>query len=170
MRIRGVYSRVGCAAYVGAPWKHQRMTLAIAIAGFLLAVISLSWQVWTFRASGARVKVTTGTAIPVGGAGHIPPQLQITAVNAGRGPASIVRFGLELPDGGSIAATRPSPLASSSLPARLEGQSSANFFLDNAECHEEFDRRGVPLNQVRPYVDLATGGRVYGPALRGRAS
>jgi hypothetical protein len=89
-------------------------TFWIAIGAVLLSVISLAWQAWTWRHSGAIVQVTARLSMPVFDHGPGGPWTCVTATNKGRGPTTVASWGFETPNGSNIVVPRalpgPSPL------------------------------------------------------------
>jgi hypothetical protein len=120
-------------------------TTVIAALGLLAAVASLAWQTWSFRRSGSRVRVnivrglagvghaitipwdaTQGQLAQMHRQGYTDPIYVVTAVNSGRGEASVVSADVLLPGGGSVSETRLDP----PLPFRLAGSSEQSWRFD----------------------------------------
>jgi hypothetical protein len=56
-----------------------------------------------------------------------------------------------------------SPLPwSTRLPHRLESETSADFHVEADEVRRACVEQGVRVGQLRPYITLATGKRVFG--------
>ena len=63
------------------------LILSVAV---VLSVVSLGWQVWTWRRSGAVVRVTARQSFPVYGSVAGDWQIDVTACNVGRGPVQVL--------------------------------------------------------------------------------
>jgi hypothetical protein len=127
-------------------WEGQEIaTFWIAIGGVILGVTSLGWQVWTWRRSGALVRVTAGQSLPLydtptgqaAGQWHVA----VTAVNKGRGPTTVTGWGFEAPTGGNIISFRPL-VWSSPIPFPIPaGGHEGSWFMETdeikASCHRE---------------------------------
>jgi hypothetical protein len=74
----------------------------IAIAALVLSVLSLGWQIWTWRHAGALVHVTANQSLPVYRGEVGTPHVQIAATNKGRGPTTVTSWGLRMPDGNDM--------------------------------------------------------------------
>jgi hypothetical protein len=136
-------------------------TLAIAIAGLTLGVVSLGWQVWTHLTNGPRVRVE--------GSNSIVPEAQkpydwlvcVTAVNTGRAATTIANWGFRVPDGGNLQQFERIPW-SAALPHRLEPQSSVGFLMPVAGMRQACAERGIAVSSLRAWVRLGTGKEITG--------
>jgi hypothetical protein len=141
------------------------MTLTIAIAGAILAAISFGWQIYTWRHDGPRVSVKAARAMPVGGhSGAGNWHLAVSAVNTGRAAAVITGWGLALPGGDYLVDPLRVPWTTP-CPHRLDAQTSADFHTELDKLRRACAERGLDLSDLRPFVNLATGERVFGKAL-----
>jgi hypothetical protein len=132
------------------------MTLALAITGVVLGVLSLGWQAWTWARSGPVVKVEASSSFPIYD-GHMGEHhVSVKAINRGRAPATITGWGIGFPDGGGLFV--PTQLSwSTRLPHRLEPHSSAEFHVEAEEVRRTAHQKGVPYDKLKPWVRLADG-------------
>src|SRR5215469_2917 len=86
--------------------------------GAATGVPSLLWQVYTWRASGPKVKVKVSNCFPTYGDRVGDHHFQVTAVNVGRAATTVVAWGLRAPDKRDLVVTRPLPF-SAQLPGEL---------------------------------------------------
>lgn len=71
----------------------------LGLFGTILSVISLTWQVFSWRASGARLKVSCISSFPLG---NVVPEMELLGIkvaNSGRSSTIINSVAFKLPDG-----------------------------------------------------------------------
>ena len=71
----------------------------LGFTGTILSVISLTWQVFSWRASGARLKVSCISSFPLG---SLVPEMELLGIqiaNSGRSSTIINNVAFKLPDG-----------------------------------------------------------------------
>lgn len=68
------------------------MTLAVALTGLLLSLVSLGWQIWSWYSSGPRVRVSTSNAYPVFGHQIGDHYVVVTATNRGRSAVTLTSW------------------------------------------------------------------------------
>lgn len=133
----------------------------IAIAGLLLAVISLTWQVVTWAYGGARVRVFLSRGFVTYTDGQLREALITEVRNIGRGQAAIVGWGILMPGGKSFVFPNSEPGLVPPLPATLEGQHSLSFIAPEDKLLPGLlERTGSTATPVRGFVHLGTGKRV----------
>lgn len=137
------------------------MTLAIAVAGLVLAVLSFAWQVWIHFTSGPRVKVEVSNALIPDARPPYDWLVCVTAINKGRSTATVESWGFRVPGGGNMHQFERLPW-SAQLPHRLEPQSSVDFHMPVAGLHQACAERGVNLSSLRAWVRLGTGREIKG--------
>lgn len=146
------------------------ITLALGAIGTATGVAALWWQIAVQRKSGRLVTVTATYSMPVYGPPDAPEfhdydQVTITVTNRGGAPVSVLNFGVSL-DGKkktkrNLFVTRPVPW-SSRLPAQVApGGEPALLNVPVAELRKVHAERGIPFKQMRPWVDLGDGRRVF---------
>jgi hypothetical protein len=138
------------------------MATVLSIIALCLSVASLTWQISSFLLTGARVKIETSWAYPLGGADYLPECVSITARNVGRFATTVRNVGIEVQRDGTHAVISHLlvPQMSTELPHRLEPGDEASW--------------SVPVQAVRSmaadhpprdwaaYVSLGSGKRVRG--------
>lgn len=134
--------------------------LVLSILGVVLAGLSLAWQVWTWRGSGPRVVVKSHNVFPTFGSRMGDWHVSVEAINRGRAPATIQGWGFELPDGSDFVDLRP-PQWATPLPHRLEQSAAASWVMNAAELKHASSGRGIKAGQLRRWVRLADGVKVY---------
>jgi hypothetical protein len=140
-------------------------TFWIALGALLVALSSLGWQAWTWRRSGAIVRVTANQSLPMYStpAGQQPGdwQVDVTATNKGRGPATVVGWGFRAPGNNNIVMTEPLPW-SSPLPFTLEaGGATGSWYISTDEVMATCRRESVRHQDLKAWVRLSDGRRVY---------
>lgn len=133
----------------------------IAIAGLVLAVVSLTWQVLTCAYGGARVRVSLARGYIPSPDGQLGDALIMNARNIGRGQAAIVGWGILMPGGKSFVFPNPEPGLVPQLPATLEGQHSLTFLApEDRLLPGLLEHTGSLATPIRGFVHLGTGKRV----------
>ena len=147
-------------------WEGQEIaTFWIAIGGVILGVSSLGWQAWTWKHSGAIVRVTATQTLPLYDtvAGQRPGEwhVAVTARNTGRGPATVTGWGFRTPDGHDIIAMRPlswsSPIPFPIPPGGQEG----SWHMETDEVKASCQREGQDFRALRGWVRLSDGRQVF---------
>jgi hypothetical protein len=135
-------------------------TLTVAVLALVLSVISVGWQVWTWRGSGPRVKVTANQAVilPVGS----DPYVSVTAANTGRSATTVAMWGFDGPndEDGQMLFPYPTPW-STPLPHRLDAHSNGTWYVQTAEVRQGCAEHGWDYRQIRGWVRLSSGEKVY---------
>lgn len=147
---------------------YERVTLALAILGIVLATLSLLWQFLTWHRSGPVIKVSVslspqyvlgdgGSMIPLDGTEEI---VAISATNVGRMEAAMVTWGFHLEDGygGSRDLYLPPPPAQVPVPP----QHSQFVAIAKRQLFQLMATDGMV--SARGFVRLATGDLVDAPA------
>lgn len=130
--------------------------LILGIIGALTGVGALTWQVITWRQSGAIVTVTALQAFPTYGDHAGEPHVNVSARNTGRSPVTVKGWGLRLPDGRSMVVPNPAPW-SSPLPHRLEPGADGSWYVPTAEVARFCAEDGTRQQDVIAFVILADG-------------
>lgn len=127
----------------------------LALLALVVSVISVSWQVWTWRYGGPVVKVTTSLGFTIDDPGL--EFIVITVSNAGRSPVTVTGYGLALPDkGGNFVPVRPLPITPR-LPHRLEAGADASFHLLRDEVRGTVAKNCGGTADLRAFATLGTG-------------
>jgi hypothetical protein len=141
--------------------------IILSSAALVLSLVSLGWQAWSWSRSGPVLRVELSNIItdlggPTNAYGVGQPEhyVEVKAVNRGRAAVTIQTWGIELPGGNNIFATEPL-LFSERLPARVEPHSSASFHMAGDAIREHAATQGIPFTKMRPWVQPASGKRVY---------
>lgn len=134
------------------------VTLGIALAGFLLAVVSLVWQVFSWRLTGSVVRAELARGMTVGGSSGIDV-IMLTARNIGRSSVSVTGWGLRVDEGGEISTLVvpvPLPWQGPTIPHTLEGGHSATWYFIEEELHPTLRKTPSP-KRLRGRISLGTG-------------
>jgi hypothetical protein len=138
------------------------MDPAIALVALALSLISLGWQAWTWARGGPILKVEVSNAVTDVGLFTGEPEhfVCVTAINTGGSALTVDTWGIELPDGRSIFATRPDDF-SGPPKARLEPGESVDYYIhaDDVRGHASLNR--VRFDDMRPWVRTAAGVKRY---------
>ncbi len=127
----------------------------------VLSAASLSWQAWTWFYSGPVLRVQSTSVFTDAARPGVPDEyIVIEVINRGRAAATIRSWGIEDPSGASLTVKTPLPF-SDELPARLESHASASFYIHWGIVFSHSEELGVPYKKLRPWVQAATGRRVY---------
>jgi hypothetical protein len=128
--------------------------------GAFAGVGALLWQVVTWRRSSHNVRVANSRAWFTYPNGRMGEQLVcITAYNTGSGAVTLTGWGVEI---GKQNAIMVQPLVGSTpLPHRLDSGAEANFHMPADAIREYHERDGIDYRDMRPWVQLATGKKVY---------
>lgn len=133
--------------------KIETLMSGIAI---VLSVVSLTWQVATWRRSGPVVKVLVSQSLPIYGNDAGDWHTGVTAQNTGRSPITVTSWGLRFPDGKTGTMTRNLPW-SASLPHRLEPGADASWFIPTDDVRGMCAERGFRYHDLTAVVTLADG-------------
>jgi hypothetical protein len=151
------------------------MTLAIAVAGLLIATISLTWQVVQHRLTGSVVRVellagafgrggvATGPIAgfnmrTLAGQGFNDPVLAVRGRNIGRLAVDVTGWDIYTGDG--FGYTLPGYGPNPTLPYRLEPGSTVTFYCPLADVRALFDSKqsiGRTDSRLRGSLTLGTG-------------
>lgn len=150
----------------------QTLALIGALTGVVGAVtgaLSLAWQIIAHRRSGRLVSVTTSYMIPVYGPPHAPEfrdddQVAVTVSNRGGAPVTVLNYGVAMgrrSNGTNIFVVDRHP-STAQLPAVVEpGGEPVTLTVPVAQLRQAHRERGIPYGQMRLWVSLGDGRRVY---------
>ena len=136
----------------------MEIALVIAIYAALVATASVIAQVVTWRASGARVKVTANYGLLVSGP-HVSDQQHVIvkATNKGRASVALTSWGFDLGGDRMMVVFKPLP-QSTVLPHTLDGGHEASFFMPLDRFKDFLRKHG--LRSARAFVQLGNDKRV----------
>ncbi len=132
----------------------------IRIGGLLIAATSFTWSIATWRKSRHQVSVSVDNIVFVGldtAEGHL---IQVTVINKGRDPISVLGWGISLPRGENIAIIDAHPL-SARLPSLLGTNTRAVFFVEAVELQRIASEKNLRFRQMKPWVNLSNGQKVF---------
>lgn len=134
-------------------------TLVIALVGLAAALLSLGWQVASWLLSGPRVRAGISHAIMTMTDGSLgPPCISVEARNVGRAEASVVSWGMTLPDGKMIVpAMSPGTWWGPSLPVTLAGGHAVTWLVDISSMVEARAQAGFGEVNVHSVISLGSG-------------
>ena len=135
----------------------MEIALVIAIYAALVATASVIAQVVTWRASGARVEVTTNYGFLVSGPRVSDQHVIVTATNKGRASVALTSWGFDLGGDRKLVVLQPLP-QSTGLPHTLDGGHEASFFMALDDFENSMREHGH--NSARAYVKLGNDKRV----------
>jgi len=127
--------------------------VALSIVVMLLAAAWLGWQVATWRKT---VEVTATTSFPTYGARLGDPHVTVTALNTGKSPVTVSRWGLRFPDGQVIVLINDLPW-SAPLPHRLDHSADGKWYIPTEDVKKQSKTHGVRYQDLTAYVELADG-------------
>lgn len=130
--------------------------LIVSIIALTLSIVSLSWQVWSWRRSGPVVTVKTGHAYPTCGSQVGEHHIYVRAHNSGRTPVQVTSWSLEAPGKRSIVQVRPVSF-STPLPHTLPNGAEAQWFMLGDALDAQCAEMGVRVEDLRAVVNLGTG-------------
>jgi hypothetical protein len=139
------------------------VTSVVAWIGALTGIAALLWQVATWRRSAHNVKVSYTQSWVAYSNGNLSEALVcVSARNIGAAAVTVTQWGISMGSNGeNLTVLSPIP-NSTPLPHRLESGSEMSLFLRAVDLLNTRDERRVPLQQMRGWVGLATGKKVYG--------
>jgi hypothetical protein len=125
--------------------------------GAVTGILALTWQISTWRRSGHRVKVTRGRSYQM--RDDAPPleMFFVNARNVGSAPVTVTGWGVSLGKAKKNLTVYRPELGSTPLPHRLEPGAELNLYVQTAHVRRATVELGVPLNDMRAWVQLATG-------------
>lgn len=135
----------------------------LGLIGTLLSVVSLTWQMFTWRASGARLKVRYVWGYPVGHGGPTIKLRGIEVTNKGRASTIVSGVTTRLPNGGHM------PLIADAMgqvkfPYELRPGESITAYYEPNDIEITLKREGLPLSiKLTPQASTGHG------AFRGKA-
>ncbi len=137
--------------------------LLLGLIGTILSVVSLTWQVVTWRESGARLEVRYCWGIPLGTSRPAQQLRGITITNRGRAATIVSGVTSRLPDGGHMPLIQDA-LGQIRFPREIKpGESITAYYAEDAVEHV-LAGRGLPLStKVTPEASCGHGN------VRGRA-
>jgi hypothetical protein len=132
------------------------------VLGGLAGIVSLVWQIATWRRSSHNVKVTTSQAWFTFSDGTFSEDmLAVTIFNTGSSAVTVTGWGIEMEShGASLNVIAPIP-GSTPLPHRLESGAEMNVHIRAQDLRNAHGERKVPFKQMRAWARLATGRRVF---------
>lgn len=125
----------------------------LSIVAIVMSSITLSWQVVSWRRTGAVVKVTARVAFVVGNPVSL---VSVKARNSGRTAVTVTGWGFRFPAGDGIVQAQPLPI-SAEIPHRLEPGAEASWFMELDAIKETCAAHGVRHQDVVAWVDLGSG-------------
>lgn len=130
--------------------------------GALTGIAALLWQLFAWRKSAHRVKVERSRAwVAFGGGGLSDELLSVQARNVGAAAVTVTGWGISLGrEAGGLVVLNPLAF-STQLPHRLESGAEATFHAESSGIKASALRRGKRGKDLRAFVTLATGQRVY---------
>ncbi len=138
------------------------MTLAISILGLVLAASTFVWQWRTWLYEGYKLHVTCSSAVATNAESSELFRM-ITVVNIGRSPVELTGWGFELAGGQSTLIDQGSQAYR--VPFTLNGGHQAFFTMRVDTLVDMIQVAGIDSRLVKPFVGIATKGRIYGKAL-----
>jgi hypothetical protein len=140
-------------------------TLVIAVAGLVLSVLSLGWQAFTWRASGARVRLSVGSAIPTYGPELGPVHAQLTVRNVGRGTVEVSSWGVSINGGNLALFPDASALPNPKLPMTLAGGHTLELQVSTEYVAQAYRQqvaagKASPTTPLELWVKLGDGKRI----------
>jgi hypothetical protein len=139
-------------------------TLAIAVLGLVLAVVSLVWQVVTWTYEGAKVRVTASFGFLTYGPELSDRMVIVEASNVGRSQVELLGWGFDVGGNASLFVPR-AVRGSTDLPHTLTAGHTAKFFLPLAALKEGLRQENI-TRAPRAFVTLGTGGKAYAKPLK----
>jgi len=137
--------------------------LVVAVVGALTGVVSLAWQITTRRRGAYNVRVSVSSSLQMYPDGAVSDWFVcVSPANIGASPVAVTSWGLEMPGGGSL--NQLLHVAGSAvLPHSLGPGTSINLLMATAAVRDALEEYapGVEPSQLRAWVSLGTGERVY---------
>ncbi|GAB3081232.1 hypothetical protein [Micromonospora schwarzwaldensis] len=128
----------------------------LSVIAIVMSSITLTWQIISWRRTGAVVKVTAKLGFVPGLDGNF---VVIEASNSGRTAVTVTGYGLKCPDGGNLIQFDRVPL-SAEIPHRLEPGAEASWLMPIENVQAVCAERGVRYQDVVAWVRLGSGGTV----------
>ncbi|WP_419766608.1 hypothetical protein [Curtobacterium flaccumfaciens] len=130
--------------------------------GALTGIAALLWQAFVWRRSAHRVKVQRSRSWIAFGDGSTSDELlSVQARNVGAAAVTVTGWGVSLGrKAGGLVVLNPLSF-STQLPHRLEAGAEATFYADSGGIRASALARGRTGKDLRAFVTLATGKRVY---------
>lgn len=127
--------------------------VVISLVAICLSVISLTWQILSWRLGGSRIKASTNSFITVGTAPDLH-LLGLTATNRGRAATEVHYMALELPGNRSLA-PMPNPVHDIKMPRKLEPGGQTTISYPHQVVLQGLAEQGV--KKVRPVIRTGHG-------------
>ncbi|TNC23784.1 hypothetical protein [Amycolatopsis alkalitolerans] len=109
------------------------------------------------------MRIKTANSFPVfQGSGVGDHYVEVMATNRGRAATTVESWGIELPATNETAIPATQAPWSTSLPHRLEPHSNATFYVLADEVRSIVAQKRTTFRDLRPFVRLSTGQKVYG--------
>lgn len=129
-------------------------TTIAAYGALVLAVVSLAWQVVSWRRSGPQIKVWSDTGVTFGPLGTFEFRF-VTVHNSGRADAWVQSMGFVLPNGKRLVGT-DSFIKRVTLPEKVEGGGAEiDFWYDPAELRAQCEKNQCELSDLVPFARVA---------------
>lgn len=138
------------------------LTSVVAWIGALAGVASLIWQIVTWREAAHNVKVKRSQSRVTFSDGSFSEDLVcVSARNVGAAAVTVTNWGITMgSQADNLTVLNPFP-TSTPLPHRLESGAEMSLFVPAVDPINARDERGVPFREMRGWVGLATGKKVY---------
>ena len=129
----------------------------LGFTGTILSVISLTWQVFSWRASGARLKVSCISSFPLG---SLVPEMELLGIqiaNSGRSSTIINNVAFKLPNGKAFQIIEDAANAVT-LPCELRPGEVITVYCIPLQLKESMQKRGyAPDTRIIPRVSSGHG-------------
>ncbi|WP_066038642.1 hypothetical protein [Herbiconiux solani] len=137
------------------------VSLVVAAIGAATGIAALVWQIVVRTRGAHRVRVTAASGMwRFTDEAALGPYVGIEVRNTGAAPVQVTGWAVELPDGGKLVGVAPDPhMPNPALPHMLEAGTRATFYVRSAAIAQH--AKGKDVRELRVFVDLATGKRVY---------
>ena len=129
----------------------------LGFTGTILSVISLTWQVFSWRASGARLKVSCISSFPLG---SLVPEMELLGIqiaNSGRSSTIINNVAFKLPNGKVFQIIEDAANAVT-LPCEIRPGEVITIHCVPFQLKESMQKQGYPRNtRIVPRVSSGHG-------------
>ena len=129
----------------------------LGLTGTILSVVSLTWQVRSWRASGARLKVSCNSSFPLG---DVVPEMELLGIkitNSGRSSTIVNDVAFKLPDGKVFQIIEDAANAVT-LPCEIRPGEVITIHCVPFQLKESMQKQGYPRNtHIVPRVSSGHG-------------
>ncbi|WP_157930601.1 hypothetical protein [Glycomyces xiaoerkulensis] len=137
--------------------------------GALTGVVSAVWQIRVHQRFGRLISIKLSNLIPVYGPPYAPEfhdddQVAINVFNRGGASVTVLNYGVSMgrPKKGINLFVLDPHVISTQLPAVLEpGGRPVQVTVPVGQLREAHAKRNLPFRQMRPWVELGDGRRIY---------